>query len=129
MARLYTDEDFSYPVIQRLRQLDHDIFTAYEAGQAGQGIKDEAVLAFAIAACRAVLTFNRRHFIRLHTEVSSHAGIIVCTRDDDVSALANRIHQQLQSFRPFRISCYGSTALPVRNSSNILTTRAVVGTG
>ena len=94
MARLYTDEDFSYPVIQRLRQLSHDIFTAYEAGQ---GIKDEAVLAFAIAAGRAVLTFNRRHFIRLHTEVSSHEGIIVCTRDDDVSALANRIHQQLQS--------------------------------
>ena len=97
MARLYTDEDFSYPVIQRLRQLSHDIFTAYEAGQADQGIKDETVLAFAIAAGRAFLTFNRRHFIRLHTEVSSHEGVIVCTRDDDVSALANRIHQQLQS--------------------------------
>ena len=33
----------------------------------------------------------------LHTEVSSHAGIIVCTRDDDVAALADRIHRQLQS--------------------------------
>ena len=55
-----------------------------------------AGLAFATAAGRAVLTFNRRHFIRLHAEVSSHAGIIVCTRDDDVVALANRIHQQLQ---------------------------------
>jgi len=97
MARLYADEDFSYPVVQRLRQLGHDICTAHEAGQADQGIKDEAVLAFAIATGRAVLTFNRRHFIRLHAEVLSHEGIIVCTRDDDVSALANRIHQQLQS--------------------------------
>lgn len=73
------------------------MLTAHEAGQAGQGIEDAAVLAFATAAGRAVLTFNRRHFIRLHTVVSSHAGIIVCTRDDDIGALADRIHQQLQS--------------------------------
>lgn len=96
MARLYADEDFSYPVIQRLRQLGHDILTADEAGQASQSIQDASVLAFATAAGRAVLTFNRRHFIRLHDDVSSHAGIIVCMRDDDVVALANRIHQQLQ---------------------------------
>lgn len=97
MARLYADEDFSYPVIQRLRQLGHNILMAYEAGQASQGIEDAAVLALATAAGRAVLTFNRRHLIRLHAEVSSHAGIVVCTRDDDVVALANRIDQQLQS--------------------------------
>jgi uncharacterized protein YukJ len=96
MARLYADEDFSYPVVQRLRQLGHDLLTAHEAGQAGQSITDAAVLAFATAAGRAVVTFNRRHFIRLYTEGSSHAGIIVCTRDDDVLALADRIHQQLQ---------------------------------
>ena len=97
MARLYADEDFSYPVIQRLRQLGHDTLMAHEAGQASQGIEDAAVLAFATADGRAVLTFNRRHFIRLHAEVSLHGGIIVCTRDDDVGALANRIHHPLQS--------------------------------
>jgi len=97
MVTLYVDEDFSYPVVQRLRQLGHDVLTAYEAGQAGQGIEDAVVLAFATAAGRAVLTFNRRHFIRLHAEISLHAGIIVCTRDDDIVALADRIHQQLQS--------------------------------
>jgi hypothetical protein len=96
MALLYADEDFSYPVIQRLQQLGHDILTAYAAGQAGQSIADTEVLAFATAAGRAVLTFNRRHFIRLHSQVSSHAGIIVCTRDDNVAALADRIHHQLQ---------------------------------
>jgi len=97
MVALYVDEDCSYPVVQRLRQLGHDMLTAHEAGQAGQGIEDAVVLAFATAAGRAVLTFNRRHFIRLHSEVLSHAGIIVCTRDDDVAALADRIHQQLHS--------------------------------
>lgn len=49
MARLYADEDFSYPVVQQPRQLGHDILTAHEAGQAGQGIADTAVLASAIA--------------------------------------------------------------------------------
>jgi hypothetical protein len=99
MARLYTGEDFSYPVIQWLRQFGHDILTAHEAGQAGQGIQDVAVLVFATAAGRAVLTFNRRHFIRLHNEVSPHTGIIVCTRDDDGMALASLIHNSSRILR------------------------------
>jgi uncharacterized protein DUF5615 len=97
MAKLYADEDFSCPVVQRLRQPGHDILTAQEAGWAGQGIKDEDVLAFATAAGHAVLTFNGRHFIRLHACTSSHEGIIACTRDDDVSVLVDRIHQLLNS--------------------------------
>ena len=44
MVTLYVDEDFSYPVVQRLRQLGHDVLTAQEAGQASQGITDEAAL-------------------------------------------------------------------------------------
>jgi hypothetical protein len=97
MAKLYADEDFSHPVVQRLRQLGHDILTAQEAGWAGQGIKDEDVLVFATAAGRAVLTFNRRHFIptlHLHLVSRRHHR---CTRGDDVSALADRIHQLLNS--------------------------------
>ena len=43
MVTLYVDEDFSYPVVLRLRQLGHDMLTAHEAGQAGQGIEDAAV--------------------------------------------------------------------------------------
>ncbi len=96
MAKLYADEDFSYPVVVRLRQLGHEVLTAQEAGQANQRIADKDVLAFAIAEGRALLTFNRRDFIRLHSQVSSHEGIIVCTRDHDVSALADRIHDGLR---------------------------------
>ena len=59
MARLYADEDCSYPVVQRLRQLGHDMVTAQEVGQANQGIEDEAVLAFASEQGRAVVTFDR----------------------------------------------------------------------
>ena len=93
MAHLYADEDFAYPVVECLRQMGHDVLTAQDAGQAQQRISDAAVLSYASTQGRAVLTFNRRHFIRLHRLLSAHCGIVVCTRDDDSAALAARIHQ------------------------------------
>jgi len=81
--------------VKELRLLGHDILTAQESGQANVGVSDSAVLAFAIALGRTVLTFNRRDFIRLHRDVSPHHGIIVCTRDADVTGLARRIHEAI----------------------------------
>ena len=95
MASLYGDEDFSHPVAQELHNLGHDVLTASEAGQANRGVSDDAVVAFATSCGRAVLTFNRRDFIKVHRRNPSHAGIIVCTRDDDVVALAARIDAAL----------------------------------
>jgi hypothetical protein len=97
MARLYADENFSYPVVEELRRLGHEVLTAQEAGQANKGIEDPAVLAYALGQGRALLTFNRKHFIRLHRLAGGHAGIIACTRDDDTTALAGRIHQALEA--------------------------------
>jgi hypothetical protein len=91
MARLYADEDFSYPAVEELRRLGHDVLTAQEAGEGGQGRTDPEVLAIASAEGRAVVTFNRRHFVRLHHQSGSHFGIIVCSRDADHLALAGRI--------------------------------------
>jgi hypothetical protein len=93
MARLYGDEDFDHAVLEALRDLGHDVLSAQEAGQAGQSVPDLDVLAFATQQGRAVLTFNRRHFIALHRKIQTHFGIIVCTRDPDARALAHRIHQ------------------------------------
>ncbi len=95
MARLYADENYDVRVVLELRQRGHDVLTAREAGNADQRIPDPDVLAFAVAQGRAVLTFNRRHFIRLHRTSQPHHGIIVCTTDPDVVALAHRIHQVL----------------------------------
>ncbi len=92
MALLYADENFAYAVVERLRLLGHDVLTVQEAGQ--RGSTDAQVLAYATAAGRAVLTFNRQDFIRLHSQVSPHRGIIVCTSDDPI-LLADRIHQAL----------------------------------
>ena len=95
MARLYVDENFSYPAVEQLREAGHDVLTAQEAGQAGQGKTDEQVLAFALASKRAVITFNRRHFVRLHARAPSHFGILVCSRDPNVIALADRIDRAI----------------------------------
>jgi predicted nuclease of predicted toxin-antitoxin system len=92
MAKLYADENFPYAVVDALRALGHDVLTVQEAGQQGGG--DADVLHYGTAAGRAVLTLNRRHFIRLHSKVPAHAGIIVCSKDDPM-LLAGRINQIL----------------------------------
>jgi hypothetical protein len=55
-------------------------------------VPDEDVLAFASADGRALLTLNRKHFVRLHNAQPGHGGIIVCTYDPDFVGQAGRIH-------------------------------------
>ena len=57
---------------------------------------DPDVLDFAKSEGRAVLTLNRKHFIRLHVQTPDHAGIIACTFDAAFSAQAQRIHDAVQ---------------------------------
>jgi hypothetical protein len=96
MARLYANENLPEPVVTELRALGHDVLTMRESGHAGRAAPDAEVLEFATRNRRAVVTLNRRHFVRLHSERPSHAGIIVCTFDPDFPALARRIHDAVQ---------------------------------
>ena len=95
MANLYADENFDHRVVAELAVRGHDALTAHAAGNAYRGISDAAVLAHAATHDRAVLTFNYRHFIRLHLLDPNHAGIIVCSDDKDFLALAARIDQAI----------------------------------
>ena len=97
MARLYANENFPLPVVERLRELGHDVLTTTEAGRHDQALSDEDVLAFAISDARAVLTLNRKHFILLHAEQAEHCGIIVCTFDRNFYSQAERIHEAMAS--------------------------------
>ncbi|MGB0386434.1 MAG: DUF5615 family PIN-like protein [Ardenticatenaceae bacterium] len=98
MARLYADENLAFPVVEELRRLGHDVLTIQESGLANQRFPDEGVLAFASADNRAVLTTNRKDFIRLHRTSKKHAGIIVCTFDTDFIGQASRIDKALSSY-------------------------------
>jgi predicted nuclease of predicted toxin-antitoxin system len=97
MARLYANENFPRQVVEALRALGHDVLTVQEAGNAGEAIGDDQVLAFATERDRAVITVNRRDFIRLHALRPSHGGIVVCSQDPDTDRQADRIHQAIGS--------------------------------
>jgi len=97
---LYADENFPRPVVDELHRLGHDIVTAQEDGR--QSTPDPDILARAHVLGRAVLTHNRRHFERLHRQGLPHSGILSATQDDDVSALAGRIHRALLGRSPGR---------------------------
>jgi uncharacterized protein with PIN domain len=99
-VRLYADEQFPFRTVQHLRQLGYDVLTVQEAGNANQAISDDAVLTFATQQNRAVLTLNRRDFIRLHQQGRNHAGIVVCKDDRDKIQLAERIDRAVQAELP-----------------------------
>ena len=78
-----------------LRESGHDAVTIAEAGQANAGMPDAEVLQLATEQQRAIVTLNRRDFIGLHMRNPNHAGIIVCSVDNNDAALAARINQAL----------------------------------
>ncbi len=92
MARLYASENFPSPVVQGLQSLEHDVLTTLTAGNAGRAIPDEQVHAFVIEQQRALLTLNRRHFLRIASANPQHFGLIACTFDADFERQANAIH-------------------------------------
>jgi hypothetical protein len=90
---LYADEDFPLPAVVQLRVFGHDVLTVQEDGRTAA--PDRQVLARAHALGRAVLTYNRRHYERLHRHGASHSGIVSAKQDPDHLALAARIHSVL----------------------------------
>ncbi len=42
MARLYSDENFPFEVVEHLRAQGHDVLTTHDAGKSNQGIEDGA---------------------------------------------------------------------------------------
>jgi uncharacterized protein with PIN domain len=95
MLRLYANENFPLETVQVLRKMGYDVLTTHEMGKSNLSIPDEDVLAFAISENRAILTINRKDFMRLHRLNTIHSGIIVCTKNDDFENFAVCIHKVL----------------------------------
>jgi len=101
LAKLYANENVPLPVVERLRELGHDVETSVESGRANKRIPDDEVLQYATESGRAVLTLNRVDFHALHKAGNIlHAGIVTCTEDRDFRALAARIHAGIESAGP-----------------------------
>lgn len=98
MARFYSNENISFPLVDALRSLGHDVLTSYDAGNANLAVPDAEVLAFAAAEGRILLSYNRLHFVRLHKHRTlDHAGIVICSFDPDYAGQAQRIHDAVAS--------------------------------
>lgn len=91
----YADENFPKRTVEKLRNLGHDVLTAFEDERANQSIPDKDVLARATKLDRIVLTLNRKDFKRLHSEDLNHAGIVICKEDADRSGQAERIDEKV----------------------------------
>jgi Domain of unknown function (DUF5615) len=92
MPSLYSNENLSIDLVERIREFGYDVLTSYQAGQASQVIPDDEVLAYATANQRSVTTFNRDDFVALHRSGIDHAGIIVCKDDRDYLQQAQALH-------------------------------------
>lgn len=99
--RFYSNENFDLQVVECLRQLGHDVLTAFEAGNANQRVPDDQVLNFASAQKRILLTFNRKDFFKLHKSGVRHSGIVACTYDPNYAGLALRIQESIQNIDSF----------------------------
>jgi hypothetical protein len=93
--RLLADENFPFPVVEALRGFGYDILRLNDLGKAGQALTDVAVLKLASDDSRAVLTLNRKDFVRLHQSIPDHSGIVVCSFDLDFDGQAKRIRAAL----------------------------------
>lgn len=99
MLKLYANENFPLETVLILRNLGYDVLTTHEMGKSNLSIPDEEVLTFAITENRAILTINRKDFMRLHRLNPIHSGIIVCTKNDDFENFALCIHKALLPYQ------------------------------
>ena|SRR2546425_11473942 len=91
-AKLYFDEDVSVLLAKILSGRGFDLLTARDADMLRKS--DEEQLLFGTKHSRAVVTHNRRHFEKLHSEFVQkqleHAGIVIVGQRD-VYEMATRV--------------------------------------
>lgn len=80
-VKLYTNENITDLLSRTLRARGYDSVSVHEAHL--RGVSDEVQLAYAASEGRAILSFNMRDFVSLHTDYlhngKQHSGIIVST--------------------------------------------------
>ncbi|MEM9836997.1 MAG: DUF5615 family PIN-like protein [Bacteroidota bacterium] len=97
MHLLLKDEDFPIETFNKLKEYGHDVLTLNDLALNNIKYSDDKVLETAKSLNRAVVTHNRRDFIKLHKyRVEPHFGIIICKRFEDDIELADAIHELIK---------------------------------
>ena len=73
--RIYADEDIDRPLIEALRARGFDVLTVQNTRSFGED--DPAQRLRVVTAGRVLLTFNRRHFRRLHASCGSRVAACI----------------------------------------------------
>ncbi len=96
MAKLYLDEDCSDKRLKKaLVEFGYDVQTTHDANNLGKD--DKTQLIYAVSQNRAIVTHNRKDFIRIHKETPKHSGIIICTQNPNNQQLAEKIDEKIRT--------------------------------
>jgi DNA-binding transcriptional MerR regulator len=103
MIRLYFDEDSARrSLITQLRTRGADVVAAQDVGMEER--TDEEQLIWAVSNSRALYSFNRGDFCRLHkawlTEARPHAGIILSRQDLSIGEQMRRLLRLINKRTP-----------------------------
>jgi hypothetical protein len=87
-----------------LQEQGYDVLSCHAAGLSNQGIADEAQLAYATQAGRAILTFNTQDFLHLDAAWRAaghqHAGMIIVARPVPLGHLIRCLRRHLDRTPP-----------------------------
>jgi predicted nuclease of predicted toxin-antitoxin system len=97
MTLLLANEQVSFRLVDLLKDAELDILTINDLGKDDQRFPDEDVLTLAHLPGRAVITFDRRDYSKLHQQGIAHSGIILCKHNMPINLLAHEIMVLAQS--------------------------------
>jgi hypothetical protein len=70
------------------------------------GKDDRTQLIYAVSQNRAIVTHNRKDFIRIHKVTPNHYGIIVCTQNPNNQKLAEKIDEKIRNIDQIVLSIF-----------------------
>ncbi len=109
MNLLFSDEDVPRALTEALRDGGADVLTVADISLDNQKTSDEDILSAANELGRAVVTFNRKDFRKLHGLGLPHSGIIVCKRNTPFPLLTQLILALALSEEPLEGNLYSIT--------------------
>ena len=91
MTRLFADENIPPRIVQGLQNHGVDIITTTDAQLDNRKTSDPDILAYASGVGRAVITFDRGDYKKLHQQSNAHSGIILLKQNMPLPMLIEKV--------------------------------------